>query len=406
MSSIRPGRAHAFWVTAPFSGEIRSERLPAPKPGEVLVETLYTAVSRGTEAIVCAGRVPADQHVLMRCPFQAGEFPFPVKYGYSNVGRVLAGPDELVGRTVFTLFPHQTRFVVPAEAVHPLPADVPPARAVLAPSMETALNGLWDAAPRIGDRMLVIGAGVVGTLAAWLASRIPGIELRLVDIDAERRELLRPLGVPFALPEEVTGEVDLVVHASGAPEALARALSWLGFEGRVIELSWFGDTPVPLPLGSAFHSRRLTIRSSQVGHIAPCQRPRWDRRRRMAKALELLADPALDALITGESRFEELPEVLPRLARDSRGTLCHRIVYGTAGDDAADREGTASGHLGGMPQARSAAPAGGAMNGASARSSTPSIGPASSPSRRNISLAGSSPGMSTRSGAGQKPKRA
>lgn len=352
---MRADNARAYWATAPFAGEIRSERLPAPKPGEVLVETLYTAVSRGTEAIVCAGRVPTDQSAAMRCPFQAGDFPFPVKYGYSNVGRVLAGPPELVGRTVFTLFPHQTRFLVPAEAVHPLPPEVPPGRAVLAASMETALNGLWDAAPRIGDRMLVVGAGVVGALAARLAARIPGLELRLVDIDPERGTLLRPLGIPFALPEEVTGEVDLVLHASGAPEALARALSWLGFEGRVIELSWFGDASVPLPLGSAFHSRRLTIRSSQVGHVATCQRPRWSRRRRMAKALELLADPALDALITGESRFADLPEVLPRLAREARGVLCHRIVYGTDGDGAADRRAG-----GGGPRAAPVAPAAGA----------------------------------------------
>jgi 2-desacetyl-2-hydroxyethyl bacteriochlorophyllide A dehydrogenase len=322
-------RARAFWATAPFTGEIRSVRLPAPGPGEVLVETLFSAISRGTEAIVCAGRVPPDQYRAMRCPFQEGDFPFPVKYGYSNVGRVLAGPGELVGRTVFGLFPHQTRFVVPADAVHPLPEGVPPGRAVLAASMETALNGLWDAAPLPGERMLVVGAGVVGALAARLASRIPGIELQLVDIDPQRGDLLRRLGIPFALPEEITGEADLVLHASGAPEALARALSWLGFEGRVVELSWYGDALVPLPLGSAFHSRRLAIRSSQVGHVAPAMRPRWDRRRRMAKALELLADPALDVLITGESRFEELPEVLPRLAREPRGTLCHRIVYGS-----------------------------------------------------------------------------
>jgi 2-desacetyl-2-hydroxyethyl bacteriochlorophyllide A dehydrogenase len=320
-------RARAYWATAPFAGEIRSARLRPPKPGEVLVKTLFSAISRGSEALVCAGRVPPDQFQAMRCPFQEGEFPFPVKYGYSNVGQVLEGPKELVGRTVFCLFPHQTSFIVPADAVQPLPDAVPPGRAVLAAAMETALNGLWDAAPCPGERMLVVGAGLVGTLAARLAVHIPGIELTLVDIDLERAALLRRLGIPFALPEEVSGEADLVLHASGAPEALARALSWLGFEGRVIELSWYGDALVPLPLGSAFHSRRLVLRSSQVSQVAPAMRPRWDRRRRMRKALELLADPALDVLITGESRFEELPVVLPQLAREPRGTLCHRIVY-------------------------------------------------------------------------------
>lgn len=397
MAAGRPLPARAYWAVAPFAGEIRSERLAPPGPGEVLVETLYTAISRGTEASVCAGRVPPDQHAAMRCPFQAGEFPFPVKYGYSNVGRVIEGPPELLGRLVFTLFPHQTRFVVPAEAVHPLPAELPPGRAVLAAAMETALNGLWDAAPRIGDRMLVVGAGVVGTLVAWLACRIPGIELRLVDIDPERRRRILALGIPFALPEEVSGEADLVIHASGAPEALARALSWLGLEGRLIELSWYGNAPVPLPLGSAFHSRRLTLQSSQVGQVAASQRPRWDRQRRMAKALELLADPALDQLITGESRFEDLPEVLPRLARDASGVLCHRIAYS---DDSPRRRGTrndataASGSATRRPMT------------ASARRRTPESGSPVSSSRRNSSRAGSSPGMITEGGAGAKPKRA
>ena len=391
MARAAARRARAYWAIAPFAGEIRSCRLPAPKPGEVLVETLYSAISRGTEALVCAGRVPRDQYESMRCPFQEGNFPFPVKYGYSNVGRVVEGPEELVGRLVFTLFPHQTRFIVPAEAVHPLPAGLPPERAVLAAAMETALNGLWDASPRPGERMLVVGAGVVGTLAAWLACRIPGIELQLVDIDVGRGLLLQRLGLPFAPPEEIVGEADLVLHASGAPEALARALSWLGLEGRVIELSWYGDALVPLPLGSAFHSRRLTLRSSQVGHVAPAMRPRWDRRRRMAKALELLADPALDALITGESRFEELPRVLPQLARAPRGTLCHRIVYdsGTAASPPAAARSRTTG-----------------KSGVSARSSTPAGGGLSEASRRSNSRAGSSPGITTSGGAGQKPKRA
>jgi len=325
--AIRTRRARAYWATAPFEGEIRSETLPHPGPGEVLVETLYSAVSRGTEALVCAGRVPASQHSRMRCPHQAGEFSFPVKYGYANVGRVLAGPAELEGKLVFCRYPHQTRFVVPAEEVHPLPPEVPPERAPLAAPMETALNGLWDATPRLGDRVLVIGAGVVGTLAAWLVGRMPGTEVTLVDIDPDRQRVLDALDIAFSLPEEVKGEADLVIHASGAPEALARALGWAAFEARILELSWYGDALVPLPLGEDFYGRRLRLEASRLAHVATAQRSRWTPRRRLGKALELLADPLLDLLFTGESPFEELPQLLPDLARRPRGVFCHRIAY-------------------------------------------------------------------------------
>ncbi len=331
--TIRARRARAYWATAPFEGEIRGENLPPPASGEILVETLYSAVSRGTEALVCAGRVPASQRDRMRCPHQEGDFSFPVKYGYACVGRVLAGPEELEGRLVFCRHPHQTRFVVPVEDSHPLPPGVPPERAVLAAHMETALNGLWDAAPRLGDRVLVIGAGVVGTLAAWLLDRMPGTEVTLVDIDPDRQRIVDALDIPFSLPEEVRGEADLIIHASGAPEALARALGWAAFEARILELSWFGDALVPLPLGEDFYGRRLRLEASRLAHVATAQRARWSPRRRLGKALELLADPLLDLLFTGESRFEELPELLPELARQPRGVFCHRITYPPAADE-------------------------------------------------------------------------
>jgi threonine dehydrogenase-like Zn-dependent dehydrogenase len=164
--------ARAFWTVAPGQGEIRTETLAPPGPGQVLVRALTSGISRGTEAMVFQGRIPASQHQVMRCPFQAGELPFPVKYGYASVGLVEAGPAELVGKRVFALHPHQDRYVLPAESVLPVPDAVPTSRAVLAANMETALNGLWDAAPRLGDRISVIGAGVVGCLAAALAARL------------------------------------------------------------------------------------------------------------------------------------------------------------------------------------------------------------------------------------------
>lgn len=323
-----PGHeARAFWVAAPGRGEIRSETLAAPADGEVLVEALYSGISRGTEALVFNGQVPRSEWTRMRAPFQAGDFPAPVKYGYASVGRIERGPGALAGRTVFVLHPHQTRFIVPADAVHPLPEGVPPARAVLAANLETAINGLWDGRPHVGDRIAVIGAGTVGCLAAWLASRIVGCEVELVDVNPRRAEVARALGVRFVEPAAAAREADFVVHASGAPSGLALALELAGIETTIVELSWFGSQDVPLPLGGAFHARRLTIASSQVGRVAASQRPRWDTRRRMQLALTLLRDPALDALITGESAFDSLPEVMTTLARAPGDTLCHRIRY-------------------------------------------------------------------------------
>ena len=294
---------------------------------EVVVQTLFSGISRGTESLVFNGQVPQSEWARMRAPFQEGEFPGPVRYGYASVGRVECGPSAIKGQTVFVLHPHQTRYVVPAAAVHLLPADVPPARAVLAANLETALNGVWDAAPRIGDRVVVIGAGTVGCLVAWLVSRVSGCDVQLVDLNPQRAPVAQALGVPFAQPADAAHEADIVIHTSGSPEGLQLALEIAGVEATIVEMSWFGDRQVTLPLGGAFHSRRLTIKSSQVGQVAPAQRARWDTRRRMARALALLADATLDVLITGESAFEELPHVMSRLAGAPGDVLCHRIRY-------------------------------------------------------------------------------
>ena len=320
-------RAEAFWITAPGCGELRGAALPPPGPGQVLVETLYSGVSRGTEMLVFGGRVPAAVRARMRAPHQEGEFDFPVKYGYANVGRVVGGPAELAGSAVFCLYPHQTRFVVDAGDVIALPDGVPAERAVLAANVETAVNGLWDSGIAVGDRVAVVGGGVVGCLTAYLAARVPGCEVELIDVDAGRRAVAAALGARFASPEQARPGADLVVHASGDPAGLRTALSLAGDEVTIVELSWFGDREVQLPLGESFHHRRLTLRSSQVGSIAPARRARWTHRRRLALALELLRDPALDALITSEGRFADLPSDMERLARPGPH-LCHRVRYG------------------------------------------------------------------------------
>ncbi|MEU6243915.1 dehydrogenase [Streptomyces sp. NPDC047024] len=322
--------ARAFWLRSPGQGELRDVTLAAPAEGEVLVRSLYSGVSRGTETLVFRGGVPESQHDAMRAPFQEGAFPAPVKYGYLNVGVVEEGPAELIGRTVFCLYPHQTRYVVPVSAVTVVPERVPAARAVLAGTVETAVNALWDAAPLVGDRIAVVGGGMVGSSVAALLARFPGIRLQLVDADPARAKTAEALGVDFATPDEALDGCDLVVHASATEQGLTRALELLAPEGTVIELSWYGDRRVTLPLGESFHSRRLTVRASQVGTVSPAARPGRGYAERMALALDLLADPALDALVTGESDFEELPGLMPRLASGELPALCHRIRYDAA----------------------------------------------------------------------------
>lgn len=321
----------AFWIKEPGRGEIVEGSSPRPETGEVVVRAVYSGISRGTEALVFRGGVPESQREVMRCPFQEGDFPAPVKYGYASVGRVeevVASADAgLEGRTVFCLHPHQDRYVVPGPAVVPVPEGVPAGRAVLAANMETAVTASWDASPATGDRIVVVGGGVVGLLTGWLLGGTPGSEVTLVDPEQARRGPAEALGMAYAVDRPDGMDADLVVHASGSPDGLRDALRVAGDEATVVELSWFGDRDVPLPLGEAFHSRRLTLRGSQVGRVPPSRAPRWDRRRRMELALGLLADPVLDALVTDESPFEELPSVMERLAVDGGTTLCHRIRY-------------------------------------------------------------------------------
>lgn len=320
----RPARA--LWITGPGQSEIRAEDVSAPRPGEVLVRALQSGISRGTEALVFAGRVPEGEWARMRCPFQEGEFPFPVKYGYASVGIVEDGAPDRIGQRVFCLYPHQSLFVLPGDAALVVPDEVPTARAVLAAQIETALNACWDMAPRIGDRIAVIGGGTIGSLVAWLCGRLPGTVVTLIDINPERAAIADALGVRFSLGHEAPHDCDAVFHASSTREGLALALLLAGFEAEVMELSWYGDSSVTVPLGTAFHSQRLSLRSSQVGAVSPSRRARWSHARRLGLALSLASDPRLDALVQEVTSFDALPQTLPGLLRRP-GALCHRVIY-------------------------------------------------------------------------------
>jgi len=314
--------SRSLWYQAPNAAALRSAPLAAPRADEAVVRTLWSALSRGTERLVFEGRVPASEHARMRAPLQDGDFPFPVKYGYCAAGVIEAGPVERVGESVFCLHPHQDRFLAPLAMLRSIPANVPPRRAPLAANMETALNGLWDSGAGPGDRIVVVGAGVVGLLVAFLAAGLPGAEVVVVDREPARAAVAARFGAAFVTAEAYApqGDADVVFHASASPAGLAAAIASAGPEARIIELSWYGEGVVAAPLGGAFHVNRLRLVSSQVGQVAPSRRPRWSYARRLDKALQLLADPRLDALITEEIAFEEAPAALPHiLAPDAPG---------------------------------------------------------------------------------------
>jgi len=319
--------AQALWYVGPGKAELRPERLPPLAEGQVRVRSRYSAISRGTEALIAAGRVPESEYRRMRAPFMGGSFPFPVKYGYAMVGEVEAGPAALIGRNVFALHPHQTKFDLQAEAVVPVPGDIPPQRAVLAANVETALNATWDAAPGPSGRITVVGAGVVGALVGLLCARIEGAEVTLIDIDPARDALARALNLKFATPDAAPVDCDFVFHASAAAAGLATALDIAGDEATIIELSWYGAGTVAVPLGGAFHSRRLKIISSQVGRVAPSDRASFTHRQRLEAAIKLAADPRLDALLAPAVAFGELPDRLPDILKPRSGILCQLVSY-------------------------------------------------------------------------------
>ncbi|PYG00129.1 Threonine dehydrogenase [Georgenia satyanarayanai] len=319
--------AEAYWTVGPEQGEIRQAPLAPPGPEEVLVRALSSAISRGTETLVHRHAVPEAVRPLMRAPFQEGDLPGPVKYGYLSVGVVEEGPGELVGRRVFCLHPHQTRYVVPASAVVPVPDDVPTGRALLAGAVETAVNALWDAAPRLGDRVAVVGLGMIGASVATLLTGFPLERLQVVDTDPARRGLADRLGLELVAPDDAAGDCDVVLHASASEAGLATALRLAGEEAEVVELSWYGTDAPRVPLGEAFHARRLTLRASQVGAVSAARRTRRTTTDRLAVALDALRDPRFDALLTGASDFAELPEVMADIASGRLPALCHVIRY-------------------------------------------------------------------------------
>ena len=306
--------ARALWVVAPGEVALRDTPLPVRGPEDLLVRMLASGISRGTERLVLHHRVPANQHAVMRAPLQEGDFAGPVKYGYCAVGMVEEG--RLAGQRVFALAPHQARFVAPIGLCAVLPDALPTARAVLGANMETALNIVWDARPLAGERALVVGAGVVGLLTAFLLAQIPGLEVVVTDRDLSRAAIAEAMGARFAAPDAVPGEQELIIHASASEAGLCLALDRAGF----------GAARPALPLGENFHHKRLALISTQVGSVAPAMRGRRSHAERMALALRLLCDARLDGLLEAPVAFDDLPARYAALLDEP--ALCPVISYG------------------------------------------------------------------------------
>jgi len=316
--------ARALWYARKGVVELREAPLPPLQPGQARVRALYSGISRGTERLVFTGSVGRGEWGTMRGPNQEGDFPFPVKYGYCAAGVVEAGPDALIGRSVFCLHPHQDVFQVAADQLTPIPEGIPPRRATLAANMETALNAFWDSGAAPGNRIVVIGAGIVGLLLASLLARQP-LPATTVDTDITRKPLVEALGGTYAAAPP--GEAHVVFHASATAAGLNAAINCAGLEGTIVEMSWYGDRPVGAELGGTFHSRRLRLISSRVGLVSAGRRPRWEPRRRLEMAMRLLALPALDSLVAEEIAFEDAPHELPRILGAGAQGLAPVIRY-------------------------------------------------------------------------------
>jgi 2-desacetyl-2-hydroxyethyl bacteriochlorophyllide A dehydrogenase len=294
----------SLYFTAPHTIDVREEPLPALAAGQVLAQTLCSAISPGTEMLVYRGQVPTEMAVDETIAALGGQFRFPLKYGYSAVGRVLElGPgvdSAWQGRTVFAFNPHESHVIADIAQLFPLPDDVDAETALFLPNMETAVNFLLDGAPLIGERVAVLGQGVVGLLTTALLARCPLANLTTFDHYPLRRETSLALGAHVSLSPESSPalQADLTYELSGSPAALDAAIALTGFDGRIVVGSWYGQKRAALDLGGRFHRSRIRLISSQVSTLTPALSGRWDKARRLQVAWAMLRAVRPGRLIT------------------------------------------------------------------------------------------------------------
>lgn len=327
ISVASPRVVLGYWVTSQGQGCLRDVALPAVGAKDCELTAIFTGVSKGTERLVGMGRVPAECAEPMACRGMQGNMQLPVLYGYSFVGRLTAG--EHAGRIAFTMHPHQERAVVAREHLVLLPSGMPPSRATLFPNLETAWNAMWDAELVAGERVAVVGGGAVGLLLTFVLQSVLGMRVVLVESDPLRRS--RAARLPWAVevidPADLPrGTFDAVFHATGRGEGLQLAIDALGFEGRVLDLSWYGTTKVSVRLGGRFHYQRQRIIASQVATVARVHRA-GGYAARTAAVLELLGDSRLDSLFDAPIPFATLPEFFARLYHGDVESPCPLVSY-------------------------------------------------------------------------------
>jgi 2-desacetyl-2-hydroxyethyl bacteriochlorophyllide A dehydrogenase len=322
--------AVSVWLPRAREVELRRESVANVQPSDVRIAAIASAISHGTEMLVFRGLVP--EGLELDLPTLRGSFTFPIKYGYASVGRVVeAGADVgclAVGDAVFVHHPHQSTYVVPATMPIRLPDGLDPLLGVFLANVETAVNVVVDAAPRLGERVAVFGQGVVGLLITQLLRRTGVSQIVVVEPVAQRRDLALALGADVALESGGSiSDVDLAIEVSGNAAALDAALNSVAFGGTVVVASWYGTKTVPLMLGGAFHRRRLRIVSSQVSTIDAALQPRWTHQRRLALASQLLSELELTSLITHRFPIDRAAEAFALVDQHGDQTIQVVLTY-------------------------------------------------------------------------------
>ncbi len=318
----------ALWHLSESSTILKTTNIRNDHPTSCLIKSLYSLVSTGTERLVAQGKVPGNLQEAMKVPYMEGSFGFPLTYGYSLVGEIIEGPEHLISKNVHIMHPHQSMLYADEAHVALIPEDIPSKRAVLISNLETAINAVWDSEVTLGENVFVAGFGTIGSLLCQVLRKFPAIDLHVLEPNQARCEKARSWGFnavqAITLPEP---PFDVAFNTSCHENGLQVCIDSVGYEGKVVELSWYGTQSVNINLGKSFHHFRKQIISSQVSQIPGHKLSRWDYRRRKALAFDLLKDPFFDELLTDEISFEDAPVFFQNLRNGTIDSVGTTIKY-------------------------------------------------------------------------------
>jgi len=321
------GKVRSLWHLSDSQSVIKENTAQNPSPSFLKIQSHFSLISTGTERLVACGEVPGSVHDDMKVPYMEGAFPFPIKYGYSLVGKVITEGHSMTGKLVHAMHPHQDFCLINESDLFEIHSNIPAQRATLASNLETALTAVWDAQVNIGDRVLIVGFGLIGSLIARLLSFIPAIYFQIIEIDKERIQHAEKLGFPVSAILRKHSKFDIAFHTSATAEGLQTCIDGVGLEGKIIELSWYGKKPVKINMGGSFHSQRKQIISSQVGKLPSKYNARWDMKRRKKVVFELLENALFDQQITHFIKFVDTPTFFADLRAGKAKGLAYCIEY-------------------------------------------------------------------------------